>query len=89
MQKHIISVNIQKFQIRADYQYFLEHTTDVQCISPLRSKAEGILDYPEQMSTKQLLTFIDMISLRPSSENMSPFFLAHVQTSILHDSLYN
>ncbi|CAH8650574.1 unnamed protein product [Schistosoma curassoni] len=62
LQKHGITVNIQKCQIGTDSLDFLRHTIDAQGIRPLRTKVAAILHYPEPTTIKQLCTFNGLVS---------------------------
>ncbi|CAH8567903.1 unnamed protein product [Schistosoma mattheei] len=62
LQKHGITVNVQKCQFGTDSLDFLGHTIDAQGIRPLRTKVAAILDYPEPTTVKQLRTFNGLVS---------------------------
>ncbi|CAH8578282.1 unnamed protein product [Schistosoma bovis] len=62
LQKHGITVNVQKCQFGTNSLDFLGHTIDAQGIRPLRTKVAAILDYPEPTTVKQLRTFNGLVS---------------------------
>ncbi|CAI2724603.1 unnamed protein product [Schistosoma spindalis] len=62
LQKHGITVNIQKCQIGTESLDFLGHTIDAHGIRPLRTKVAAILDYPEPTTIKQLRTFNGLVN---------------------------
>ncbi|KAH9585982.1 Transposon Ty3-G Gag-Pol polyprotein [Schistosoma haematobium] len=62
LQKHGITVNIQKCQIETGSLDFLGHTMDAQSIRSLRTKVAAILVYPEPNTIKKLRMFNGLVS---------------------------